>query len=140
MQVTIKRVDSTLPLPEYHTPGAVAFDLITRETTVIPAQGIGRVPSNTIVQIPTGYMLLIRDRSSAAKKKSLFCTAGIIDQDYCGDADELLVQYYNFSTAPVTVERGERLAQGVFIKIDKAEWVEVASMSAPTRGGFGTTG
>lgn len=139
MLVAIKRVDTSLPLPEYKTPGAVAFDLLARETTLIPARGVGRVPSNVIVKIPSGHMLFLRDRSSTSEKKGLFCTAGVIDQDYCGDNDELLVQYYNFLDHPVTVERGERLAQAVFIKIEKPELVEVASMNEPDRGGFGTT-
>lgn len=139
MHVTIKRVDPTLPLPEYHTPGAVAFDLLTRETVIIPAHGFGRVPSNVVVKIPDGYMLLIKDRSSTTKKKGLFCTAGVVDQDYCGDGDELIVQYVNFTDTAVTVERGERLAQGVFIKIERAEWNEVSTMPAANRGGFGTT-
>ena len=139
MHVTFKRIDSTLPLPEYKTPGAVAFDLIARETTVIPERGIARVPSNFIVKIPVGYMLLIRDRSSTCQKKGLFCTAGVIDQDYCGDSDELQVQYYNFLDTPVTVERGERLAQAIFIKIEKAKWQESATMATNSRGGFGTT-
>lgn len=140
MQVLIKRVDPTIPLPEYQTNGAVAFDLVSREATTIPARGIGRVPSNAIVKIPEGYMLLLRDRSSTSKKKGLFCTAGVIDQDYCGDNDEILVQFFNFTDTPVVVERGERLAQGIFIKIDRAEWTEVATMPNPSRGGFGTTG
>lgn len=140
MRVEIKRIDTSLPLPEYQTSGAVAFDLITRETTVIPARGIGRVPSNVVVKIPTGYMLLLRDRSSTSKKKGLFCTAGVIDQDYCGDNDEILVQYFNFTDSDVIIERGERLAQAIFIKIEKAEWSETDSMSALSRGGFGTTG
>jgi dUTP pyrophosphatase len=47
---------------------------------------------------------------------------GVIDQDYHGEKDEILVQVQNITTAPVTVERGERIAQGLFVKIEKAEW------------------
>lgn len=140
MKVTIKRIDKTLPLPEYHTPGAVAFDIVARETVVIAPNSIGRVPGNVVVKIPHGYMLLVKDRSSTAKKKGLLCTIGFIDQDYCGENDELLLQFYNFQTTPVTVERGERLAQAAFMPIERAEWHEVDSMSAPDRGGFGSTG
>ena len=84
MRVRIKRIDKKLPLPEYHTKGSVAFDLLSRETVEIPPQSIGRVPVNVIVEIPPGYMLLIKDRSSTARKKGLLCTIGFIDQDYCG--------------------------------------------------------
>ncbi|MDP1743543.1 MAG: dUTP diphosphatase [Candidatus Amesbacteria bacterium] len=140
MRVKIKRVDKTLPLPEYKTGGAVAFDLVVRETTVIKSHEVGRIPSNIVVKIPEGYMLYIKDRSSTAMKKGLLITAGIIDQDYCGDNDELLVQFYNVSDYDVTIERGERVAQGVFVKIERGDWKEVDSMNSTSRGGFGTTG
>lgn|SRR3989338_2215783 len=140
MQVKIKRIEKDLPLPEYKTSGAVAFDMLARETIVIEPHAIGRVPTNLVIQIPEGYMLMIKDRSSTAKKKGLLCTIGFIDQDYCGDTDEILMQYYNFLDVPVTIEREERLAQGAFVKIDKATWEEVDSMGIQDRGGFGSTG
>lgn len=140
MQVKIKRIDKTLSLPEYQTPGAVAFDMLARETVTIEPHTIGRVPTNLVIQIPEGFMLMIKDRSSTAKKKGLLCTVGFIDQDYCGDSDEILMQYYNFLDVPVTIEREERLAQGAFVKIDKPTWEEVDSMGTQDRGGFGTTG
>lgn len=140
MKVFIKRVDKELPLPEHKTNGAVAFDLIVRETTIIKSHQVGRIPSNVIIKIPTGFMLYIRDRSSTAMKKGLLITAGIIDQDYCGDNDELLTQFYNFTDQDVTIERGERVAQGVFVKIEIGDWEEVENMNSNDRGGFGTTG
>ena len=140
MKVKIKRIDKSLPLPEYHTPGAVAFDLIARETVIIPPNSIGRGPTNIVVKIPKGYLLLVKDRSSTAKKKGLLTTVGFIDQDYCGENDEIMKQFYNFQKVPVTVERGERLGQAAFVKIDKAQWEEVDTMNKKTRGGFGTTG
>lgn len=140
MRVVIKRIDKSLPLPEYKTNGAVAFDLIVRETTIIKSHEVGRIPSNVIVKIPEGFMLFIRDRSSTAMKKGLLITAGVIDQDYCGDNDELLTQFYNFSDHDVTIERGDRVAQGVFVKIEKGDWDEVENMDSANRGGFGTTG
>ncbi len=140
MQVKIKRIDTTLPLPEYQTPGAVAFDMLARETVTIEPHTIGRVPTNLVIQIPEGFMLMIKDRSSTAKKKGLLCTVGFIDQDYCGDSDEILMQYYNFLDVPVTIGREERLAQGAFVKIEKPTWEEVEHMGIQDRGGFGSTG
>lgn len=140
MQVKIKRIDKTLPLPEYQTPGAVAFDILARESVTIEPNTIGRVPTNIVVEIPEGYMLMIKDRSSTAKKKGLLCTVGFIDQDYCGDNDEILMQFYNFQNTPVVIEKGERLSQGAFIKIEKPTFEEVGAMQAKDRGGFGTTG
>ncbi len=142
MHITIQRVDTTLPLPEYQTHGAVGFDLITRETTIIEAGKIALVPSNAIVKVPEGFMLMIAPRSSLPRKKGLICphSIGIIDQDYHGEKDELMVQVQNITDQPVTVERGERIAQGIFVKIERAEWQEVDSHGAETRGGFGSTG
>ena len=139
MKVAIKRVDKNLPLPEYETKGAVAFDLITRVTTKIKPNSIERIPVNIIVKIPKGYMLFIKDRSSTAMKKGLLPTAGIIDQDFCGDGDEILFQVYNFKKKTVKVERGEKIGQAMFIKIDKASWQEVKTHGTKTRGGFGST-
>lgn len=141
MKVRIKRIDKTLPIPEYHSPGAVAFDVLAREEVKIPSHQIGRVPVNIVVEIPHGYMLLLKDRSSTAKKKGLLCTVGYIDQDYCGDEDEIMLQFYNFQSDPVVIEKGERLGQAAFVPIAVAEWEEVDSMSHnKKRGGFGSTG
>jgi dUTP pyrophosphatase len=140
MRVRIKRVDKTLPLPEYHTTGAVAFDLYSRVDAVIQPKTLERLPTNIILEIPKGYMLEIKDRSSTLKKKGLLVSTGFIDNDYCGDSDEILLQVYNLTDKEVVVEKGERLGQGVFIKIDLAEWEETDTMNNNNRGGFGTTG
>jgi dTMP kinase len=139
MKVKIKRVDKTLPLPQYESSGAVAFDFVARQDVEIFARNMARIPSNIVVEIPSGYMLLIKDRSSTLKKKGLIITAGVVDQDYCGDEDEILLQFYNPSDLRVQVKRGEKLAQGIFLPIEKAEWEEVQEMKNKTRGGFGST-
>ncbi len=142
MHVSIQRVDPTLDLPQYHSAGAAAFDFVTRETTVIAPRATGLVPGNIIVKVPEGYALLILPRSSLPRKKGLICphSLGLIDQDYHGPKDEIFVQVQNITDQPVTVERGERIAQGLFVKIDRAKWNEVADHGAETRGGFGSTG
>lgn len=142
MKVSITRVDRTLELPQYHTAGAAAFDFVTRETTVIAPGAIGLVPGNVIVKVPEGYALLVLPRSSLPRKKGLVCphSLGLIDQDYHGPKDEIFVQVRNVTDAPVTVERGDRIAQGLFVKIDKVTFEEVNDHGAMTRGGFGSTG
>jgi dUTP pyrophosphatase len=142
MHVFIQRIDPTLALPQYHSAGAAAFDFVARETTVIESGKIGLVPGNVIVKVPEGMALLVLPRSSMPKKKGLICphSVGLIDMDYHGEKDEIFVQVQNVTDAPVTVERGERIAQGLFIKIEKAEFSEVDSHGAATRGGFGSTG
>ncbi len=141
LQVTIKRIDKDLPLPMYATQGSVGFDLYCREETEIAPRCIELIPANVIVQIPPGYMLMLTMRSSTPRRKGLLIPngVGIIDQDYCGEGDELRVQVLNFREEAVTVKRGERIAQGIFIPIARVTWNEADEMGSG-RGGFGSTG
>lgn len=141
LDVSIKRVDSSLPLPSYATAGSVGFDLFCREDTEIAPRTLGFIPANVIVQTPAGYMLLVTMRSSTPRRKGLLIPhgVGIIDQDYCGEGDELLVQVYNFLDEVVMVVRGERIAQGLFVPVMRVSWNEVNEVGKG-RGGFGSTG
>lgn len=134
------RIDKELPLSKYETAGAVAFDLYCREKTVIEPWSVALLPSNLALEIPEGLALFLSSRSSTARKKGLIVPLGIIDQDFRGPTDELRLQVVNFTKEPVTVERGERVGQALFVKIEKAEWLEVETLGSPSRGGFGTTG
>ena len=142
MKVKIKRIDKDLPLPIYETGGSVGFDILAREDSEIPAKEILMIPSNLIVEVPKKYMLVVASRSSTPRKKGLTPPHGfgIIDHDYCGPEDEIKVMVYNFSDVPVDIKRGEKIAQGVFVRIDKFEWDEVDEIKAESRGGFGSTG
>ena len=142
MNVRIKRIDPTLPLPIYETKGSVGFDLVARKGMTIAPGSIELIPSNVIVEVPEGHMLVVASRSSTPRKKGLTPPHGfgIIDHDYCGPEDEVKIQVYNFSSESVIIERGEKIAQGVFVRIDKFEWEEVDEMVRESRGGFGSTG
>lgn len=142
MQVKIKRIDNTLPLPEYQTDGSVAFDLYSRIDETINAGETKLLPANLIIETPPGYMLMLAARSSLAKKKGLKMAngIGIIDQDYCGNDDEINLLAHNYTEQNVEIKKGDRLGQGVFVKIDKAQWEEVEEMNDKSRGGFGSTG
>ncbi len=142
MEIKVKRIDDTLPLPEYQTPGSVAFDIYTREEATIPPHEFKMLPTNLIIETPKNYMLMLSARSSSAKKKGLNMRngVGIIDQDYCGEKDEIHILVQNLTDESVNVERGERLAQGMFVRVDTATWHEVDTMSEMSRGGFGSTG
>lgn len=142
MKVKIKRIDKDLPLPVYETGGSVGFDIIAREDTQIPPKEIGMIASNLIVEVPKGYMLVVASRSSTPGKKGLLPPHGfgIIDHDYCGPEDEIKVLVYNFTDSDVEILRGDKIAQGVFVRIDKFEWEEVDEIGRESRGGFGSTG
>lgn len=142
MKVKIKRIDKSLPLPIYETAGAAGFDLLARETTMVESGKIALVPGNVIVAVPDGYMLVVASRSSTPKKIGLSTPhgIGIIDHDYCGPTDEIKIQVYNFSEATVTITKGQKIAQGVFVKINRCDWEEVENTASESRGGFGSTG
>jgi len=142
MKVKIKRIDQNLPLSIYETSGSVGFDFLCREDITINPSEIALIPTNVIVETPQGYMLMVTLRSSTPRKYGLLMPhgVGIIDNDYCGKEDEIKIQVYNFTDTSVIVNRGDRIAQGIFTKIEKVEWEEVDEMKQQTRGGFGSTG
>ncbi|MDP3729414.1 MAG: dUTP diphosphatase [bacterium] len=141
MKIKIKRIDASLPLPEYKTKGAVAFDIYSRTNEIVKPLEIKYLPSNLIIQVPKGYFLMIAARSST-HKKGLFMAHGIgvLDQDYCGPEDEIFIPLYNFTKKKVMLEKGERIAQGILTPLQKAQWHEVSSIAKKSRGGFGSTG
>lgn len=143
MKTKIKLIDKNLPIPKYETPGSVAFDLSVREKTIIKPFIATLIPLNVIIKTPKNCFLLLVPRSSTPLKKNLLITNGIgvIDQDYCGDNDEIKLQVLNFSQKDVIVEKGERIAQAMFVKIQKIdEFKVVEKMQNKSRGGFGSTG
>lgn len=142
MEIKIKRVDKTLPLPEYKSKGAAAFDLYSRIDMKIAPQALGFIPTNLIVQSPRNHVLIIAPRSSTPKRGLLVPHGiGIIDEDYSGDHDEILLQVFNYTKRPVLIQRGERIGQAMFVKLSRAKtWLERDSMNKKSRGGFGSTG
>ena len=142
MKINIKRIDPALPLPEYKTEGAAAFDLYAREDIVVRPQSLGRIPTNLIVQTPPGYVLILAARSSTPKLGLIIPHGiGIVDGDYCGDEDELLCQVFNITKKSVRVRRGDRIGQAMFVKLGRVkQWREKDSMNKKSRGGFGSTG
>jgi dUTP pyrophosphatase len=141
MNIHVKRIDKDLPLPEYKTEGAAGFDLSARETVVIDSHAVGYVALNVVIEPPQGYFTLLVPRSSLHKRGLMPVNGvGIIDADYAGNDDELKAALYNFTEQSVTIERGERIMQGVFAPLVRPTFSEVEKMESATRGGFGTTG
>ena len=141
MKVRITRLDASAPLPARETAGSAGFDLAAaNDITVAPGQ-IVLVPTGLIIKVPEGYFLGIFARSSTPLKRGLMIPngVGVVDSDYCGPADEIKVQVYNFTAEPVHVKKGDRIAQGIFIPCAAPEWEE-GEPSEKTRGGFGSTG
>ena len=143
MSIRIKRIDKELPLPEYQTEGSAAFDLCSRiDVHVHPGQTT-MIPLNVVIEAQKpSQVLLLCLRSSTPKKYGITMhnAPGIIDSDYCGDSDEIMLAAYNFTDSITFIKRGDRIAQGLFVNVYKATWTEVDSMENFDRGGFGSTG
>ena len=141
MKVRITRRDPSVPLPARETHGAAGFDLAASTDMTIAPHRIALVPTGLVIRVPDGYFLGIFARSSTPLKRGLMVAngVGIIDSDYSGPEDEIKIQVYNLTDAPVDVKKGDRLAQGVFLQYAAPEWEEGAP-TEKTRGGFGSTG
>lgn len=141
MEVPIRRLDPEIPLPEYKTAGAAGQDCYAREDVIVPARGLGYAKLNFALKLPAGHFALLAARSSLHKRGLMMGNSvGILDEDYCGDNDEYQAILYNFTDEPVTIARGERMAQIVILPYDKVTWKEVDSLGGTDRGGLGTTG
>ncbi len=139
--IKIKRFNKTLPLPEYKTKGAAGFDFSASETTTIKPGEVGIIPLGIALETPKGHFMLLAARSSTRKLGlTMINGIGVIDSDFCGEEDQIRFVVQNYTKKSVTIEKGTRIAQGIFIKFTRASWKEVSKMSAPTRGGFGSTG
>ena len=142
MKISIVRLDPAVPLPSYQTAGSAGFDLASSADVTIATGQIALVPTGLVFAVPAGHFLGIFARSSTPLKKGLVVAngVGVLDSDYSGPTDELKIQLMNITAAPVTIARGDRLAQGVILPFVRAEFEESASASGPDRGGFGSTG
>lgn len=142
MKAKIRRANQNIKFPKYGTDEAAAFDFEASEEITIPAQKIGLVKTGLFIQCPENYFLAIFSRSSTAGKKGLSQPhgVGVLDRDYAGPNDEVLIMVYNFTDSPVTVKAGERIAQGIFLPTQRVEWEESETLRENSRGGFGSTG
>ena len=132
-----------LGLPSYATAGSSGLDLraAVEADRVIDPGDRSLVPTGFGVAIPGGFEGQVRPRSGLAVKQGITTlnTPGMIDSDYRGEIQVLLV---NLGQEPVTIRRGDRIAQLVIAAVGRAEPVEAVELSATDRGsgGFGHTG
>ena len=132
-----------LPLPAYATPGAAGMDLhaALSEPFTLPPGERALIPTGLKIALPQGYEAQVRPRSGLAAKQGVTClnTPGTIDSDYRGEVHALLI---NHGAEPFEVRRGERIAQMVIARYERAVWREVEALSETERGagGFGSTG
>ena len=142
MRLRIKRLDPTVPLPAYATDEAAGFDLAAAHDLTVPPGAIVLVRTGLVIEVPSGHCLAIVARSSTPLKRGLLVAngVGIVDADYSGPDDEVMVQVLNVTAAEVQVRRGDRLAQGIILPAPRVRWHEVADIRDVSRGGFGAMG
>jgi dUTP pyrophosphatase len=141
MDVPLLRLHDSTPTPAYATSGSVGFDVCTAQAVDIAPGAIELVGTGLVVATPPGWCLLVCLRSSTPRKFGVLQPhgVGVIDQDYRGPEDELRLQLLNFTTAAVHIPATSRIAQGIFLRAERAVWSEHDAESA-SRGGFGSTG
>ena len=142
--MTIKIINkSQHPLPSYETIASAGMDLRADLTAPITLATLGRVIVKTglFIELPIGYEAQVRPRSGLAIKKGITVlnSPGTVDADYRGEIGVILV---NLSNEDFVIENGERIAQLIIAKHERAEWIEVQELSETSRGegGFGSTG
>jgi dUTP pyrophosphatase len=142
MNVRIKRIRPHAALPAYQTSGAAAFDLAAAETVTIQPGEVVLVPTGLVVEVPSGMFLAIFARSSTPLKRGLMVAngVGVVDSDYCGPEDEVKIAVVNVTPTAVTIEPGDRIAQGILLPAPRVTWDEVDRFRSSSRGGFGATG
>jgi len=130
-------------LPNYETIASAGMDLRANLSEPIVLEPLQRalIPTGLFMELPIGYEAQVRPRSGLALKKGITClnSPGTIDADYRGEIGVILA---NLSNETFVVENGERIAQMVIAKHERAEWIEVEVLSETERGtgGFGSTG
>jgi len=142
--MTIKIINNSQhALPNYETLASAGMDLRANLTESIILNPLERaiVKTGLFIELPIGYEAQVRPRSGLAAKKGITVlnSPGTVDADYRGEIGVILV---NLSKEPFTIENGERIAQLIIAKHERAEWIEVTTLSETDRGagGFGSTG
>ena len=131
-----------MPLPSYAKAGDAGADLATRiDFTINPGERM-LVPTGISIALPNGYVALVHPRSGLAIKHgiSMVNTPGTIDAGYRGELQVILINHD--LTQPVSFKKGDRIAQLVIQKVERADFVEVSDLPGSDRssGGFGSTG
>ena len=139
MELKIKKLNADAKMPSYAHPGDAGFDLYALEEVVIPVSGRVLVGTGIAMDIPDGFVGLIWDKSGLSTAHGLKTLAGVVDAGYRG---EVKVGMINLGAEDYTVSVGQKIAQMLIQKVERAEIVLAAELSETSRGsdGFGSTG
>lgn len=142
--VEIKVINqSDNPLPQYATEGSAGMDIraFIKEPVSLKPLERALIPTGLFIELPQGYEAQIRPRSGLAVKQGITClnSPGTIDADYRGEIKIILI---NLSAEEQVIHPGDRVAQMIIQKVEKARWMEAGEITVTARntGGFGHTG
>ena len=140
LTINIKRLNETLPLPEYQTLGSSGLDLYASEDCLLAPGDFKMVSTGIALEIPSGYEGEVRARSGLASKFGIgvLNSPGTIDSDYRGEVKVIL---FNFSKKKFEVKKGNRIAQLIISKVERVNLRETKELNTTKRedGGFGST-
>ena len=142
LKVLITRLDESIPLPRYAKGGDAGADICTRVNITIDPGERALVPTGISIALPDGFAAFVHPRSGLAIKHgvSMVNTPGTIDAAFRGELQMILINHD--LREPISFKKGERIAQLVIQKVERAEFIEVKSLPGTERGdgGFGSTG
>ncbi len=142
VEVLVTRLDADLPVPSYGHPGDAGLDLRSRVDVTLEPGHRALVPTGIAVALPDGFAAFVCARSGLALRHGLGLVnaPGVVDAGYRGEIGVILVNHD--PDVPVVIARGDRIAQLVIQRVERALLVEVAELPGSHRGegGFGSTG
>ncbi len=142
MEISIKLLDATLPVPRYQREGDAGFDLHSRIDFIVEPGERAVIPTGVALAIPQGYAGLVLARSGLAARHgiALVNAPGLIDSGYRGEVAVIIIN--TDKREPFHIKRGDRIAQMVIQRVEEARLVCVNELDETARGtgGFGSTG
>jgi len=142
LDVLLRRLDTDLPLPSYAHPGDAGADLLTTVDLRLEPGERALVPTGVALALPEGYVAFVHPRSGLAARHglSIVNTPGTIDAGYRGEIKVLLINHD--PREAIELRRGDRVAQLLIQRFERARFVEVDELPASVRGegGYGSTG
>jgi dUTP pyrophosphatase len=141
LKITVQSLDAALPLPAYARDDDAGLDLYAAERVTLAPGARALVSTGIALAIPPGFAGLVLPRSGLALRHgvTVLNAPGLIDAGYRGEVKALLI---NHGEAPVTLERGDRIAQLIVQRVERVALTPVPTLSPSARGtgGFGSTG
>jgi dUTP pyrophosphatase len=142
LDILVRRLDPGLPLPSYAHPGDAGADLLTTVDVALAPGERAMVPTGIAIALPEGYVALVHPRSGLAARHglSIVNTPGTVDAGYRGEIKVMLINLD--PREPIELRRGDRIAQLVVQRVERARFSEVGELPDSVRGdgGYGSTG